>query len=137
MIRVLFICTHNSARSQMAEALANSLHSNILRAWSAGTELGSLNQDAVKAMSEIDIDISQYRSKNMNEFKGQSFDFVVTLCDSAAESCPFFPGGEILHRPFPDPSTAEDGLATARRARDLISKFIDEDLVPLAMGLTQ
>ena len=90
---VLFICTHNSARSQMAEGLMNSLLSDHYEAHSAGTEPSELNSYAVKAMAEVGIDISNHRSKSLDGFLDRDWDYVVTVCDRANESCPFFPGG--------------------------------------------
>jgi len=102
--RVLFICTHNAARSQMAEGLLRALHGDHYEAFSAGTEPGSVNASAIRAMAEIGIDISHHRSKSLKEFFDQEFDYVVTVCDHAKESCPYFPGGKkILHQSFDDP----------------------------------
>ena len=92
--RVLFICTHNSARSQMADGLPNALYSNVLTAKSAGTKPGRVHPLAIEVMGELDIDISTQRSKALAEFKGQEFDYVVMVCSNAAETCPFFPGGK-------------------------------------------
>ena len=105
--RVLFICTHNSARSQIAEGLLNSLHGDWYEAYSAGTEKTAVNPYAIEAMGRMGIDISSHQSKTVEEFKGQTFDFVVTVCDSARESCPFFPGNNIMHKSFEDPSSAK------------------------------
>ena len=128
--RVLFICTHNSARSQMAEGLLKSLYGNRYEAFSAGTEKTSVSPYAIEAMKRIGIDISGHRSKSVEEFRGQSFDFVVTVCDSAKESCPFFPGEKIIHKSFEDPSGAtgshERILAVYERVRDEIKDWIEE-----------
>ncbi len=106
--RVLFICTHNSARSQMAEGLMNALPGDQYEAFSAGTEPSQVNPYAIKSMSEIDIDISTNRSKNILEFKGMEFDYVITVCDNAKERCPVFPGGgKHIHKGFTDPSRAK------------------------------
>lgn len=94
MKRVLFICTHNSARSQMAEGLVNALYSKVLSAKSAGTKPGTIHPLAIEVMAELDIDISTQRSKGLIEFKEQEFDYVVMVCSNAAETCPFFPGVE-------------------------------------------
>ncbi len=88
--KILFICTHNSARSHMAEGLMNALYSGRCRAFSAGTEPSAVNPYAVRVMQEIDIDISNHRSKSVDEFMDQDLDYVVTVCDHAKESCPFF-----------------------------------------------
>jgi arsenate reductase len=96
--RILFICTHNSARSQMAEGLMNYLHHDRYEARSAGTKPTRVNSLAIQVMKEIDIDISHQRSKRLSEFNGQEFDYVVTLCSDAEDICPFFPGKEHMHR---------------------------------------
>ena len=93
--KVLFICTHNSARSQMAEAFLNKLCGDKYKAHSAGIEPREINPYVVKAMAEIGIDISKQRSKSIKEFWGKNFDYVVTVCDNAKENCPFFPGEKI------------------------------------------
>ena len=103
--KVLFICTHNSARSQMAEGLLNALYGDRYEAYSAGTQPTEVNPYAIKVMAEMGIDISKHRSKSVEEFRGKKFDYVVTVCDHAKETCPFFPGGEkYLHQGFKDPS---------------------------------
>lgn len=94
MKRVLFICTHNSARSQMAEGLINHDLAGKVQAFSAGTEPASVHPLAVAAMKEVGIDISQHRSKSIDEFANEKFDFVITLCDHAAETCPVFFWGD-------------------------------------------
>ncbi|MCJ7643858.1 MAG: arsenate reductase ArsC, partial [Candidatus Aminicenantes bacterium] len=91
--RVLFICTHNSARSQMAEGLMNGLYDDRFQTFSAGTEATAVRPEAIKVMAEIGIDISSHRSKSIDEFMDQRFDHVVMVCDNAARDCPFFPGG--------------------------------------------
>ncbi len=102
---ILFICTHNSARSQMAEGLVNHSWKDRCQAFSAGTQPGEVNPYAIKVMEELGIDISKARSKNASEFISKSFDLVITVCDSAKETCPFFPGAkEYIHKGFPDPS---------------------------------
>jgi arsenate reductase (thioredoxin) len=136
MKTVLFICTHNSARSQMAEGLVNFLYSRVLIARSAGTRPGKVHQMAIRVMEELDIDISRYRSKSIDEFEGQEFDFVVMVCSNAAETCPFFPGGrEQIHHGFDDPAEAviseEDRLQAFRRSRNEINKWIIDNLVLL------
>src|SRR5512135_1420246 len=107
MKRVLFICTRNSARSQMAEALVNHDLAGRVEAVSAGTEPSSVNPLASAVMAEIEIDISSQRSKGLDEFTGRAFDFAITLCDQAAESCPvFFGATQRLHMGFSDPAAA-------------------------------
>lgn len=127
-IRVLFVCTHNSARSQMAEAFLNHYAGELFEAKSAGFEPGPLNPLAVKAMAEDGLDISGSYSKSVFDlFKaGELFDWVITVCDESAENkCPLFPGiVNRLHLSFPDPAsfrgTDEEKLAETRRVRDLI-----------------
>jgi arsenate reductase len=128
--KVLFLCTHNSARSQMAEGIMNRFHGDRFEAYSAGTEPTRVNPYAVEAMAEIGVDISENRSKNVSEFLNQEFDYVVSVCDKAAKSCAFFPGGEQVKKSFPDPSkfsgSREEKLASFRRLRDGISSWIDD-----------
>jgi len=128
--KVLFICTHNSARSQIAEGLLRSLYEDRFDAYSAGTHPSSVNPYAIKVMKEIDIDISNHYSKSIEEFRGMKFDFVITVCDNAKEACPFFPDGvKYLHKSFNDPSqfkgTREEMLSTFRHTRDEIKEWID------------
>lgn len=129
MKRVLFICTHNSARSQMAEGLVNEYHSKGWIAHSAGTKPTSVHPMAVKTMAELGIDISSHHSKSLNDFKGDTFDLVVTVCDDASETCPFFPAENIVHRGFPDPARAkgseEERMEEFRRTRDDIRVWLD------------
>ncbi|MGC8961914.1 MAG: arsenate reductase ArsC [Candidatus Bathyarchaeia archaeon] len=133
--RVLFICTHNSARSQIAEGFLKKLYGDHYEAYSAGTNPSGLNPYAVKVMAEIGIDISEQRSKSIEEFQGMNFDYVITLCDHAKETCPFFPGGRIrIHKGFRDPSefkgTNEEVLANFRMVRDQIREWIEEEFKP-------
>jgi len=133
MKRVLFICTHNSARSQMAEGLVNHDLTGKVEACSAGTDPTFVNPLAVAVMKELGIDISGHRSKSIDEFVNEKFDFVITLCDHAAESCPvFFGGTRRMHMGFPDPSaitgTEQEKLAFFRKLRDQIRKEIIEFL---------
>jgi arsenate reductase len=126
--KVLFVCIHNSARSQMAEALLNDLCPAEFEAQSAGLEPGKLNPVVVEAMREIGVDISQNQTKSVSDMirSGQLFSYVITVCDeTAAERCPIFPGVTTrLHWGFPDPSALqgshEEKLAGTRRIRDLI-----------------
>ena len=129
MKRVLFICTHNSARSQMAEGVVNHDLAGRVKAFSAGTELSTVHPLAIAVMQELGIDISHHRSKSVDEFAGEKFDFVITLCDQAAETCPVFSGGtQRLYMGFPDPAAVtgseEEKLAAFRKARDQIRKQI-------------
>ena len=105
--RILFICTHNSARSQMAEGLLRHLGGDRFEAYSAGTEATQVRPLAIEVMRELDIDISGQQSKTLDRYVGEPFDKVITVCDTAAEACPVFPGArEQLHWSFPDPSQA-------------------------------
>jgi arsenate reductase len=131
-LKVLFLCTGNSCRSQMAEGWARYLKGDLIEAYSAGVEVHGLDQLAVKVMSEAGVDISHYRSKHLNEVKNIPFDWVITVCDSASESCPVFPGKvQRYHVSFDDPpklaknaKTEEEALSHYRRVRDEIRLFI-------------
>jgi len=125
MKRVLFICTRNSARSQMAEALVNHDLAGKFEAFSAGTEPSSVNPLAIVVMKELGIDISHKHSKGLDEFAGQQFDYVITLCSQADEACPvFFGGTQKIHIGFPDPAEAtgsdQEKLIAFRKVRDQI-----------------
>lgn len=129
--KVLFICTHNSARSQMAEGFLRSLYGDDYEAFSAGTEPTALHPYTIRVMLEVGIDISSHRAKNVSEFVGREMDEVVTVCDQAKETCPFFPYGKrFLHQSFPDPSSfqgsEEDRLAFFRQVRDLIRDWVEK-----------
>ena len=129
--KVLFICTHNSARSQMAEGILRTLYGDRYEAYSAGTQPTKVNPYTIKVMSEIGIDISNHRSKSAEEFRGKEFDYVVTVCDNAKEACPFFPGGKTyLHKGFKDPSEFKGNeneiIAEFQRVRDEIKRWIEE-----------
>jgi thioredoxin type arsenate reductase len=114
-VRVLFLCTHNSARSQMAEGILRELGGDRVETASAGTEVTRVHPLAVREMAERGIDISGHRSKHLDEFLGERFDYVITVCDNAREACPIFPGDpERIHWSIPDPSAVE-GDETARR----------------------
>ena len=128
--RILLLCTHNSCRSQMAEGLANHFLGDTFQAFSAGTEATCVNPLAIRVLAELGIDISGQRSKTIGEFAGDSFDYVVTLCDDANENCPLFFGGvRRIHHGFDDPSRrsgSEDDLLPAfRRVRDEIRAWLD------------
>jgi arsenate reductase (thioredoxin) len=130
-IKVLFVCTHNSARSQMAEALLSTLYGDRYEVYSGGIGALFVHPHAIEAMGEIGIDISGYRSKSVDRFLSMDFDYVITLCDNAREACPYFPHGkETLHRSFPDPASVsgseEEKLAAFRRVRDEIQAWITE-----------
>jgi arsenate reductase len=129
--KILFLCTHNSCRSQMAEGIVNHFLGDRLWAFSAGTEAAFVHPRAIAVMSEIGIDISRHRSKSLDEFEGETFDYVITLCGSANEQCPLFIGGvERIHIGFDDPARAtgsdEEIMAAFRRMRDEIKvKLLD------------
>jgi arsenate reductase len=129
--KVLFICTHNAARSQMAEGLLNAFYGERYAAYSAGTDPSQVNPYAIKAMAEIGIDISKNSSKSLQEFQGVKFDYVVTVCDQAKGACPFVPGaGEYIHKSFDDPSTfqgtQDEILAKVRKVRNEIRAWMKE-----------
>ncbi|APG25597.1 MAG: arsenate reductase ArsC [Syntrophotalea acetylenica] len=131
MKRVLFVCTGNSCRSQMAEGLVNHDFAGKIKAFSAGTEPHGLNPKAVQVMAETGIDITTQTSDHLNKYDGQSFDYVITLCGDANEKCPLFMGGvKRLHMGFDDPPKAtgssEDVLAVYRRVRDEIREKLAE-----------
>jgi arsenate reductase (thioredoxin) len=125
---ILFLCTHNSARSQMAEALLNTLNGDKYEAYSAGMIATRVNPYVVKAMAEIGIDISKNRSKSIEEFRGKNFNYVVTVCDNAKEACPFFPGEKIIHKSFEDPTqvkgSEEEIMKKTRRIRNEIKEWL-------------
>jgi protein-tyrosine-phosphatase len=115
-IRILFLCTHNSARSQMAEGLLRKLGGNQVEVYSAGSEPATIHPLAIKVMAEMGVDLSDHRSKHMDEFKGQNFDYIVTVCDRVREVCPVFPGDpQQIHWSFPDPAAIEGGMQTRER----------------------
>jgi protein-tyrosine-phosphatase len=107
-IQILFLCTHNSARSQMAEAILRSRSHGQIEVFSAGTEPTEVHPLAIRAMTEMNIDIENHRSKSLVEYTGQDFDYIITVCDRARESCPVFPGDPVrIHWSFPDPAAVE------------------------------
>ena len=129
--RVLILCTGNSARSQMAEGLLRHDAGSRFEVYSAGTIKSFVRPQAIAVMEEIGIDISGHRSKSVDEFTGQEFDYVITVCDNAKESCPVFPGNtQRIHWSFDDPADAEgseeDKLGIFRRVRDEIRERLKE-----------
>jgi arsenate reductase len=129
-IKVLFLCTGNSCRSQIAEGWARHLNGNIIDAYSAGIRPIGVSSRAIKVMAEAGVDISMHKSRHIDEFSEIDFDYVVTLCDNAAENCPVFSGKtRIVHKPFDDPYFAsgseEQIMATFRKVRDGIKTFIE------------
>ena len=128
---VLFICVHNSARSQMAEGLVNALHGDRFEAVSGGTEATRVHPAAIEAMAEIGIDISGHYSKSIDVFEGRRFDSIVMVCDDKQTDCPFFPGGkDYIHHAFDDPAactgTEAEVLACFRKSRDEIRAWIEQ-----------
>ncbi len=131
-MKILFLCTGNSCRSQMAEGWAHHLKDDQIEPYSAGIETHGLNRDAVRVMAEAGVDISGQQSKHVGELRGVDFDYVVTVCDNARESCPLFPGkAKVVHVGFDDPPllaadarTEEERLAPYRRVRDEIKLFV-------------
>lgn len=133
-VKVLFLCTGNSCRSQMAEGWTKALKGDVIDAYSAGIETHGLNQNAVKVMAEVGIDISRQKSQKADEFKDVVFDYVVTVCGHAHETCPLFLGktAKIIHVGFDDPpalakdaASEEAALNCYRRARDEIKAFVE------------
>ncbi|MCR4317329.1 MAG: arsenate reductase ArsC [Planctomycetes bacterium] len=132
-LKVLFLCTGNSCRSQMAEGFARALKSGEIEAYSAGVATHGMNPFAMKVMAEAGVDISDQRSKNVSELSGVEFDYVVTVCDNAAQSCPAFPGNaKVVHKAFDDPpklakdaKTEEEALEHYRRVRDEIRAYVE------------
>ncbi|MCX5893546.1 MAG: arsenate reductase ArsC [Deltaproteobacteria bacterium] len=135
MMQVLFLCTENACRSQMAEGLVNHDLAGQVQAWSAGVRPSRVNPRAIQVMAELGIDISHHRSKSVDDLAGQRFDLVITVCDQAQEQCPLFPGEtEIMHVGFPDPGKAigseEEIMAVFRQVRDEMR----QQLIPLLQG---
>jgi len=131
-LKILFLCTGNSCRSQMAEGWARHFKADVLEPYSAGIETHGLNPTAVKVMAEAGVDISSHRSKHLNELKNIKFDYVVTVCDHAHEYCPVFPGAaKVIHVGFDDPprlartaKSQEEVFGHYRRVRDEIRDFV-------------
>jgi arsenate reductase len=132
-LKVLFLCAGNSCRSQMAEGWARALKSDVLEPFSAGMEARGLDPRAVKVMAEAGVDLRRQESKTVHRFKGERFDFVVTVCSGTGESCPVFPGKvKVIHAGFDDPpelargaETEEAALEHYRRVRDEIRAFVE------------
>ncbi len=134
--RVLFVCTHNSARSQMAEGWLRHLGGARFEAHSAGSEATLVRPLAIRAMAEAGVDISRQRSKSLDVYRGRSFDYVVTVCDEAAEACPVVPGGGVrVQWSLPDPSqatgTEEERLRVFREVRDHLRRLVADFVASL------
>lgn len=132
-LKILFLCTGNSCRSQMAEGWTRHLKGNVIDVWSAGVEIHGLNPYAVKVMAEAGVDISSHESTNVRDLLDMDFDVVITVCDHARESCPLFPKPvKKIHKNFDDPpflaksvNTEEEKLAIYRQVRDEIKTFVE------------
>jgi len=130
--RVLILCTGNSARSQMAEGLLREFGGDKFAVESAGVAPSRVRREAVEAMREIGIDISRHRSKSIDEFHGQNFDYIITVCDNAAETCPVFPGNATrIHKSFTDPppetvSDYQSRLKIFREVRDDLREWLND-----------
>ena len=127
---VLFVCTHNSSRSQMAEGLLRAYYGDRYEVYSAGTAPSGVNPFAIKAMQDLGIDLTTHRSEHIDQFADQSMDYVITVCNSAKESCPYLPAKQKnIHYSFEDPSAVEgpdaEKLAAFRRIRDEIKVWLD------------
>jgi len=133
-LRILFLCTGNSCRSQMAEGWARHLKGDVFEPYSAGIETHGLNPTAVKVMAEAGVDISGHKSKHLNDLRDVHFDYVITVCDNARESCPLFPGrAKVIHVGFDDPprlarqaENEQQALNIYRRVRDEIRAFVEK-----------
>ncbi len=139
MKNVMFLCTGNSCRSQMAEGFCRKYWGDRFKVFSAGTKKHGMNQRAMRVMAEAGVDLSSHYSKTVEELPAVTFDYVVTVCDSAKETCPYFPGGKTVHVGFQDPpaltkdmSDEEEILAVYRRVRDEIEAAIKE--LPVLLG---
>jgi arsenate reductase len=134
--KVLILCTGNSARSQMAEGLLKHITENKYEVKSAGTKPSIVRPEAIGALAEIGIDISQNRSKSAEEFAGEKIDYVLTVCDNAQENCPYFPAKtKLVHHSFEDPAAvegdAETRLEAFRKIRDEIREYFENDFVKI------
>ena len=124
---ILFVCTHNSARSQMAEGILRNLHGDRYEVFSAGTHPSRVHPLAIKALEEIGVDISGHSSKGLEELAGVKFDLAVTVCDQAKDACPIVPGAQrVIHKGFEDPAAIND-LEMFRKARDEIRNWIEKN----------
>lgn len=137
---VLILCTGNSARSQMAEGLLKNIAASRFEVESAGTKPSSVCPEAIAVLAEMHIDIIGSRSKSVTEFMDRKFDFVLTVCDNAAENCPYFPAGtKVVHRSFRDPAAVEglsgERLRAFRDVRDQINAYLKSEFVPMISKL--
>lgn len=137
--KILILCTGNSARSQMAEGLLKHIGRDEYEVYSAGTKPGTIRPEAIKALAEIGIDISNNRSKSVDEFSGVEIDYVLTVCDNAKSDCPYFPAmTKLIHFAFDDPAEItgdeETRRAVFRRVRDELRNYFKNDFVPIIRG---
>ncbi len=126
-LKILFLCTGNSCRSQMAEGFARYLKGDVIEPYSAGIEVHGLNPNAVQVMAETGVDISSHHSKHVDELKNIQFDYVITVCDHAHEHCPIFPRKtKLLHIGFDDPPRLAKGANSEKEALDIYRRIRDE-----------
>lgn len=123
---LMFLCTGNSCRSQMAESFARKLWGSEFEIYSAGTQKHGMNERAIKVMAEVGLDISNHYSKTVEELPSVNFDFVVTVCDAAKETCPYFPGGKIIHIGFQDPPSLTKDMNNESEILDVYRRVRDE-----------
>jgi arsenate reductase (thioredoxin) len=133
--KILVLCTGNSARSQMAEGLLTHILQGVYDVYSAGTVPSKVRQEAIFVLSEIGIDISQNRSKSVEEFKEEAIDIVLTVCDNARENCPYFPAKtKIIHHSFEDPAAVEgdekEKVEAFRKVRNQIKAYLESEFLP-------
>ena len=138
-LRVLFLCTHNACRSQMAEALLRLRYGGTFEAFSAGSQPSEVNPNAITVMEELGVDITTQSSEHLQTYLDQPFDAVVTTCDNAKTSCPVFPGARrVIHHSFADPSTATGSeaeiLESFREVRDAMDEWIVATFEPRTFG---
>jgi len=131
--KILFVCRHNAARSQMAEATLNTRRGDRYEAYSAGTDPSTVHPLTVMVLQEIGIDCAGCRAKRLDELAGKDFDLVVTLCDQAREACPYVPGAAVMHQDFDNPvdvvGTEEEMLRAFRKVRDDIGRWIEKEFI--------
>jgi arsenate reductase len=130
--KILFICHHNSGRSQLAEALLRMLYGDRFEAYSAGVIPTEVNPYAIKVMEQLGVDMTEHRSKSIDEFKNDEFDYVITVCDKAKETCPYFPGRKILHHSFSralSEGSEEEILRSFIIVRDEIRTWLEEQFI--------
>ena len=134
--KILILCTGNSARSQMAEGLLKHITQTDYEVYSAGTKPSIVRREAIKVLAEIGIDISEYRSKSVDEFTGKEIHYVMTVCDNARENCPYFPAQtRLIHHSFADPAEVigdeKTRLSAFRTVRDEIKNYLENDFVKI------